>query len=547
MDANTTQQARLSAFKIGPGDLAALRTLQPFVATRLPKLLQSLHGCFTPWPEIHTALALPEVHKLRLAHWARVASGDIGAGFEASAKALAEAFYDHEVPGYAIVICHSSVLDGIIDELGLASRRGRGWFGKTGSAEAEALRTALQRITWMDLEVLLETYAKAEEARRTKAVRDMAETVEREGGRVMEKVSALTGKMAGTAAAMSSTAARTAENAAQATDATGQTLATTQTVAGAAEQLSASIGEITRQVTDSSTAAQRAVVAGGAAQESIEALSAQAGQIGQVAEIIADIASRTNLLALNATIEAARAGDAGKGFAVVASEVKQLANQTARSTEDITQQITAIRQATQLAASQVVQMVRTISDIDGIARSVATAVEQQSAATIDISRSIAETAQAAQQTSQRMENVRAAVVETDQQADAVRDIAHTLDTAVAELRGAVVRVVRTSSNLANRRADARYAVSLPGRLSLGGQLPLAVEVVELGLNGALLACRLPAPSGMPGTLSLEGHDIPLTVVDRRNADLLAVRLAATAAQQPWLTALLQRHQDHQAA
>jgi methyl-accepting chemotaxis protein len=542
------QAKRLAAFGITDADIALLRQQMPFVAKRLPKLLESLHEVFAPWPEIHKALINPEIHKVRLAHWSRVASGDIGAGFEESAKALADAFYKHDVPGYAVVVCHSSVLNGILDQFGLANLRPqRRWFARGAVAGANALRDALQRVTWLDLEVLLETYARAEEERRTEALSAMADTVEREGGRAMERVGALTGEMASTAAAMSATAARTAQNAAEATTATTETLATTHAVAGAAEQLSASIGEITRQVADSSSAAQRAVAAGSAAQQGIQALSSQAEQIGRVAEMIADIAARTNLLALNATIEAARAGDAGKGFAVVASEVKQLATQTARSTDDITQQINAIRQATAHAAGQVVQMVSTINDIEAIATTVAKAVDQQSAATVDIARSIAETAQAAQQTTHRMENVRAAVAETDEQADAVRQIAVTLDSAVASLRGAVNRVVRTSSNLVNRRADARYETKLTARASLRGSTAVSVELTELGHLGALLSGLPDAPPGTSGTLSVEGMDIAMKVVGSRGPQSLAVSLAPTPAQAARIDELLQRHAAKAAA
>ena len=259
--------------------------------------------------------------------------GALGDGFEESAQALAEAFYQNDVPGYAVALCHASVVQGILQDLGRQDRRHPSLTGLWGSrkATASALRAAITKIAWLDLEVLLETYTRADERRRTQALNEMAQTIEREGGAAMAKVGALTADMAKIAASMAGTAARTGENANKAVSCTNETLATAQTVAGAAEQLTASVGEITRQVNGSTAAAQRAVTTGQNAKASIDVLSSQAEQIGRVADMIADIASRTNLLALNATIEAARAGDAGKGFAVVASEVKQLANQAARS------------------------------------------------------------------------------------------------------------------------------------------------------------------------------------------------------------------------
>jgi len=525
MSFGTEQEKRLAAFAIAQGDLALLAENKRFATERLPLLLEELHGVFAAWPEISRALGDPDVHRVRLAHWARVVTGDLGPGFEASAQALAEAFYQHDVPGYAVTICHHSVLQGVLKALGLkAEGRPHGLFGmnRRKSEAADAMRSALHKITWLDLEVLLETYARAEDERRAAALRQMADTIEREGGRAMESVGRLTGEMTTTSAAMSATAARTRQDAEEATAATHQTLSTAQTVSGAAEQLTASIAEITRQVNTSSSAAQRAVSAGSMARESIDALSSQAEQIGRVADMIADIASRTNLLALNATIEAARAGDAGRGFAVVASEVKQLATQTAHSTEDITRQIGAVRQATTHAVGQVGQLVTIIAEIEKIAEAVAEAVRQQGEATVDISRSIAEAAHAAQQTSDRMDSVRDAVMGTDQQADAVRQIATSLDEAVSGLRNAVNRAVRTSSNLVNRRDQMRVEVHMPARASLAGGPAVPVQVVDISLSGALLANAVTSGAGLRGVLFLEAIELPFTVIDKRQPGHIAI-------------------------
>ncbi len=443
MSSMSEQEKRLAAFRITADDIRALNGLREFAARRLPALLEELHVAFAGWPEMQAALMHPAVRQVRIAHWSRVAVGDFGDGFLESAQALATAFYGNGIPGFAVAICHASVIDGVIGNLGLAedAKGLRRWFGSARQTARTALRSALNKAAWLDLEVLLETYATAEREGRL-ALRKMAETIEHEAGIAVEKVSSLTTDMSVTAVAMSATAARTGHNASEAAAAAGQTLLTAQTVASAAEQLSASIGEIMQQVSHSSAAAQKAVVAGRSARDSIEALSQQAQQIGQVTEAIADIAARTNLLALNATIEAARAGDAGKGFAVVASEVKQLATQTARSTDDITRQVSAVRQATAHAASEVAQMVTMIGEIDGITTSVAAAVEQQSAATAEIARSVGATAGAATQMSQRTDDLRGAAGETDKQAAAVRQNAGVLETAVQQLREAVVRVVR---------------------------------------------------------------------------------------------------------
>jgi methyl-accepting chemotaxis protein len=165
-----------------------------------------------------------------------------------------------------------------------------------------------------------------------------------------------------------------------------------QSVAGATEQMSASVGEISQQMQH---ALQVARDAGGAADitvRSMEALDASSQRIAEVLELITTIAERTNLLALNATIEAARAGESGKGFAVVANEVKQLATQTRKATEDIAETIREAHTRTADATEKIHAITTIIEDIEGISTTVAAAIEQQSAATSEISRNVHEAA-----------------------------------------------------------------------------------------------------------------------------------------------------------
>jgi methyl-accepting chemotaxis protein len=227
------------------------------------------------------------------------------------------------------------------------------------------------------------------------ALRNMADTIETESTRALGEVMQRTNDMAGTAANMRASAGRTGAAAQAAAEAAAAAMANAGAVAAAAEQLTASIHEIGRQVTQSTEIVRRAVTAGQESRSSIEALNGQVGRIGTVADMIAEIAARTNLLALNATIEAARAGEAGRGFAVVASEVKQLATQTARSTEEIGRHIADVRVATGASAQAVLHIEQTITEMDRIAASIAEAVAQQGEATAEIARSIGSTAGAA--------------------------------------------------------------------------------------------------------------------------------------------------------
>ena len=161
-----------------------------------------------------------------------------------------------------------------------------------------------------------------------------------------------------------------------------------QNVAGAAEELTSSIKEIGVQVENATTVVRRAAELSKSSNGEIEALAGTAQKIGDVVGLIQAIAAQTNLLALNATIEAARAGEAGRGFAVVASEVKSLATQTAKATEEISQQIAAIQESTTQSVDSVRTITTTMQEVDGFTTAIAAAVEEQGAATEEISRNV---------------------------------------------------------------------------------------------------------------------------------------------------------------
>ncbi len=254
------------------------------------------------------------------------------------------------------------------------------------------------------------------EAEKRAALIAMAETIEAEAKAAMVEVERRTAAMAKNANSMSGSAGRTGAAAENAALAATQALVNAQTMAGAAEQLSASIHEIGKRVGQSTQVVARAVEAGRVTRATMEALNEQVARIGDVADMISEIAARTNLLALNATIEAARAGEAGKGFAIVASEVKQLATQTARSTDEINRHIGEIRTATGASVAAVGHIEETISEVNAIASSIAAAVEQQSAATAEIARNVTETATAANEMTERTNDVSAEASATGQQA-----------------------------------------------------------------------------------------------------------------------------------
>jgi methyl-accepting chemotaxis protein len=380
------------------------------------------------------------------------------------------------------------------------------------------------------------------------ALVSMADAIEAEAGAALAEVHARTTAMTETATEMSGSATRTGRSAESAATAAAQALETSQSVANAADLLAAAISEIGDQVSQSSAVSSRAVAAGRETRSTIEALNTQVARIGDVADMIRDIAGKTNLLALNATIEAARAGEAGKGFAVVASEVKSLATQTARSTQDIARHIDEVRGATNAAVAAVARIEQTIGEINDIASGVASAVEKQAAATTGIAFNVAETAAAANEMSGRITEVSTEAERTERHAISVRENAAALEAAVADLRHAIIRVVRTSTTEVDRRRATRHVVDLPCRLNTAGQVH-AATLADISATGAHLRGAPRLAPGARGTVSLEGMAMPVPFVvrsvDDRGALHVEFEIDATVAQA--LAALLDRLPQRRAA
>jgi len=263
----------------------------------------------------------------------------------------------------------------------------------------------------------------AERAERAESLRRITEEFDQAVSGMIESLASASMEMRATAETMSTTAERTLDKSSAATSASEQASNNVQTVASASEELAASIQEISRQVAQSSQMAQQASDHAQKTNSQVEGLVEAAQKIGEVVKLISDIAEQTNLLALNATIEAARAGEAGKGFAVVASEVKSLANQTAKATEEIAQQVSGIQGATTEAAEAIRGIGKTVVDINEIATGIASAVEEQGSATQEIARNVQEASAGTQEVSSNINEVTTAADETGQSATTMLDVA----------------------------------------------------------------------------------------------------------------------------
>jgi methyl-accepting chemotaxis protein len=231
-------------------------------------------------------------------------------------------------------------------------------------------------------------------------------------GEIVETVASASTALESAARALTSTADRTRDLTGVVSTASEQAAANVQSVASATEQLTSSVNEISRQVHESSRMADGAVSQAQKTNQSVGELSEAATRIGDVVELINTIAGQTNLLALNATIEAARAGEAGRGFAVVASEVKALAEQTAKATGEISQQIGGIQNATQSSVGAIRDIGQTIARMSEIASTIASSVEQQGVATQEISRNVQQAARGTQEVSSNITEVQRGSTET---------------------------------------------------------------------------------------------------------------------------------------
>ena len=246
-------------------------------------------------------------------------------------------------------------------------------------------------------------------------------------------------QLAATSQQMSSNAEETSAQASTVATATQQVTTNLNSVATGAEEMTSTVQSISSNAGEAAKVAGEAVKTANGANATVAKLGESSAQIGQVIKVITSIAQQTNLLALNATIEAARAGEAGKGFAVVANEVKELAKQTAKATEDISQKITAIQEDTKRAVESIGSITAIINQINDISSTIATAVEEQSATTNEMSRNVQEAAKGSGEISQNIQGVATAAESTTRGAQDSLKAAQQLTEMATQLRNLVAQ------------------------------------------------------------------------------------------------------------
>lgn len=401
------QELRFRAFNIQERDLVLLREQEAHMRARLPSLLDSLQPQFDAWPEIQRSLAAPEVKELRLAHWIKLASGDLGESFRESARRFAHAFQRHGVPAYAVAIGHSVISNAIAVELGLnrdALQKLNQFWRHRELSRRIALRAALNKTVQYGLELLLETYAEVQDESRERAqaeISSFAATVRE----VVDTVSSGAGKVETMARTMNGLVQDTGTQAVVAASASDEASMNVQNVASATEELSIALNEVSSEITRAANMAHEANAAALKTDIIVKSLAKSAETIGSIVEMIKTIASQTNMLALNATIEAARAGESGRGFAVVATEVKQLSARTAQATDEIAAQVPAMQEATREAIGAIESIVAFVTQMNQTTVSIAGSIDEQRAATQEIARSVNLAALGTQEVAQAVSGV----------------------------------------------------------------------------------------------------------------------------------------------
>ena len=372
----------------------ALDEFGPMLHQGLPDILARFYQHLMRFPQLAEMFkgqsGMDRASKAQQGHWLALFSGRFDDDYVASVRrvgrmhsriGLEPRWY---IGGYSFVL-------GELYGLAAAHHRSRLHPGQA-AAKTARLMQALNRAVMLDMDIAISIYLEENKAGFDRRIDELAGRFEAQFAGVVGGMASGAAALKGTAEALTGTAEQTAAQATVVAGAAEQANAGVQTVATAAEELTASINEISRQVAQSSRTTDLAVESTRRTDEIMQALASGAERIGDVVGLIGQVAAQTNLLALNATIEAARAGDAGKGFAVVASEVKNLAAQTTKATETISQQVHDLQAATQQAVQAIGGITATIGEINQVATAIAAAIEEQGAATQEIARSVQDVA-----------------------------------------------------------------------------------------------------------------------------------------------------------
>lgn len=499
---------RLSYLLIDADALKVLRNVKPVLLDALPGILDRFYEHTVQYPELAAKFSHPDriraAKEAQLRHWSLLFEGRFDDAYRQSIDRIGLTHFKVGLSLRWYIAGYSMILGEL---LAVIAERLSSTFNNAASRRRMiAAQQAVSRAVMLDMDLAISTY-------RGQVTRSRAEDTETAVSRIndqvvdsVDSVAHFTKALVVSADDMADISGKVDADASLASAAANVSLSSAQTVAAAAEQLHASIAEISQQVGRSAVTAHDAAQRMGQARAVVDQLGIAANEVGQVVGLIADIAAQTNLLALNATIEAARAGEAGKGFAVVANEVKNLANQSGRSAEEIRQRIGNIQDVAR-ETTQAIEIVSSIiGQVEEIATSISAAVEEQTAATSEISRTVSQTASQAEEVSALMHSVSHRVDSAMKASCTVHENAARVDEVLGTLGRLMTRAVRTSSAIAERRTERRRSIMVEADIETGGGREKAT-VFDLSEGGALLFCKTPLAVGAPIALKVDDEGL----------------------------------------
>jgi methyl-accepting chemotaxis protein len=423
INAAQDREIRMRFMRIDDRTGELLREFWVVVEPALPEVLEGFYQHITSVPQLARLVGsdIPRLKSAQGSHWKRLFNGRFDDEYLQGVRTiglihnkigLEPRWY---IGGYNFVLSRLAVL---------ATDKYR-WRQKHLSEVLTALNCAVM----LDMDIAISVYQEAMLLERQRQQDKISAAIQQFDGQmkiILKTVSGAAANMQNVANALAATAEESTQQATSVAAASEEASENVQAVAAATEELTSSVTEICRQVSESTKAAGNAVVQANRSSSTMQSLSEAAQRIGDVVKLIASVAEQTNLLALNATIEAARAGEAGRGFAVVAQEVKALAAQTAKATEEISQQISAIQDATKDSVGSIQEIGATIALVNEFAAATAAAVEEQGNATAEIARNIQEAARGTQEVSRNISGVSQVASENGQTATSLLSAANEL-------------------------------------------------------------------------------------------------------------------------
>jgi methyl-accepting chemotaxis protein/hemoglobin-like flavoprotein len=518
---DSARRAKAAYFGLDAQAEAALRAFWPVLEPALPHILDAFYQRTLAVPQLAALFSTPDkvagAKRAQAEHWRRLFSAQFDDAYWASVRRIGDAHRRIGLTPSWYIGGYSFVLQELL-ALAAQTHRGGGFFGGGGSqAVLKTTQAALTAAVTFDMESALSIYWDAMLADQVNMVESMVDQIDHQSHDMVKSVVVYTDDLNRSVGELNRECGAITVSVEQAGAATDIVLSSAQTVAAAAEELNASISEIARQVQAASSTARAAAQDGDAAKGVMSQLEAATQEIVGILDIIRDIAGQTNLLALNATIEAARAGEAGKGFAVVATEVKNLANQSAKSAEDIAHKVESMRQVVGEAVGGIERISGTVRNMAEINASISAAVEEQAAATQEIARTVGTVAASAGDMKDEITTVSAATAQGTKVAHVVETGASQVRQSLEQMPMLLARAIRTSSDLANRRKIRRRPTLREATLISGGarETGLMRDVSEMG---CFIETKAPPTSGAAVSVEISGAATVKGKVAARTSD-----------------------------